>query len=171
MSGNHLLKTDLILASGNPFSSQWKPFSSIVSDITHRVLHPGQWKHNFQSKKRKYCFLLRTFFLLVETIREAYLKLLPSRHDVVSTSVLRRIDVETTSYVYWVSLLLATTFFDFSNIPANISKFFLQQERILKQILHCCWWNLIFCLLEKVFFYLEIFFCQRDHRGNPNFEK
>ena len=41
MSGNHFLKKDLILVSGNLFSSQWKPFSSIASDIFQEVLHPG----------------------------------------------------------------------------------------------------------------------------------
>ena len=131
MSGNYFLKTDLTLASGNSFSSYWKPFSFLVSDTFQGVLHPSQWKHIFQSRRNSIVFYLELFFLLVETIREAYLKLL--------------------------SLLLATTFFDFLDIHANVSSFFVQQERILKQILRSCQWKPIFCLLETVFFYLEIF--------------
>ena len=68
MSGNHFLKIDLILASGNSFSSQWKPFSSIASHIFEEVLHPGQWKHIFQSRRKIIVFYLELFFLLVETI-------------------------------------------------------------------------------------------------------
>ena len=135
MSGNHFLKTDIILASGNSFSSKQKPFSSIPSDIFQEVLHPGQWKHIFQSRKKSTVFS-QNFFPASGNhylnYREAYLKLL--------------------------SLLLATIFFDFSDISANVSSFFVQQKRILKQILHSCQWKPIFCLLETVLFYLDIFF-------------
>ena len=137
MSGNHFLKTD-ILASRNSFSSQWKPFSSIASDIFQDVLHPGQQKYIFQSKRKSIVFCLELFCPASGNqylnYREAYLKLL--------------------------SLLLATIFFDFSDIPANVSSFFVQQKRILQQILHSCQWRQIFCLLETVFFNLDNFFCQ-----------
>ena len=102
MSGNHFLKTDFILDSGNSFSSQWKPFSSIVTDIFQSSSSRLVETH-FSGQKKKYCFLLRTFFLASGNhylnYREVYLKLL--------------------------SLLLATIFFDFSDIPANVSSFFV----------------------------------------------
>ena len=59
MNGNHFLNTDLLLASGNSFSSSWKPFSSSVSDVVQGVLHPHL---HFLVQKKKYCFLFWTFF-------------------------------------------------------------------------------------------------------------
>ena len=52
MSGNHFLKTDLIFATGNSFSNQWKPRSS-----SSRLMET-----HFSVQKKKYFFLLRTFF-------------------------------------------------------------------------------------------------------------
>ena len=66
----HFLKTYLILASGNSFSSYWKPFSFIASDIFQGILHPGLWKHIFQSRSKSIVFYLELFPLLVETIIE-----------------------------------------------------------------------------------------------------
>ena len=68
MSGNHFLKTDLILSSENSFSSQWKTFSSIASDIFQEFLHSGQWKQIFQSRGKSIVFYLQHFLLLVEPI-------------------------------------------------------------------------------------------------------
>ena len=71
-------------------------------------------KTHFSVQKKKYCFLFRTYLPAngkhYLNYKEAYLKLLP--------------------------LLLAKIFFDFSDISANVSSFFVQQKRILKQILH-----------------------------------
>ena len=53
MSGNQFLKTELILAGGNLFSGQWKPFSSTVSHIFQGVLHPNQRKRIFHSNRMK----------------------------------------------------------------------------------------------------------------------
>ena len=134
MSGNHFLKTDLILASGNS-GNNFLPLHClryISRSSSSRLVET-----HFSVQKKKYCFLLRTFFPASGNhylnYREAYLKLL--------------------------SLLLATIFFDFSDISANVSSFFVQQKRILKQILHSCQWKPIFCLLET-FCDLDIFFCQ-----------
>ena len=64
MSGNHFLKTDPIFASGNSFYSQWKSFSSIVSDIFQEVFHPDQWKHIFQSRRKSIVFYLELLFVI-----------------------------------------------------------------------------------------------------------
>ena len=100
-------------------------------------------------QKKKYCFLVRTFFPAGENYlnyREAYLRLL--------------------------SLLLATIFLDLSDIPANVSIIFVQQKRILKQILHSCQWKPIFCLFETIYsFTWRFFFLSGNPRGNPIFEK
>ena len=61
MSGNHFLKTDLFLTCGNSLSSQWKPFSSIASDIFQEVLHTNQRKHIFQYRRKNIVFYLELF--------------------------------------------------------------------------------------------------------------
>ena len=139
MSGNHFLTTHLILASGNSFSSQWKQFSSIALPQIYFNKFFIPTSGHFSVQKKKYCFLLRTFFPASGNhylnYREAYLKLL--------------------------SLLLATIFFDFSDISANVSSFFVQQKRIPKQIIHSCQWKRIFCLQEKHYSFIQtFFFCQ-----------
>ena len=88
MSGNHFLKTDLILASGNSFSSWWKPFSSSGLVETHFSVHTEEKVLLFTYSGNHYLNYI-----------EAYLKLL--------------------------SLPLATIFFDFSDISANVSSFFV----------------------------------------------
>ena len=112
MSGNHFFKTDLILASGNSFYIvSGNHFFSIASYIFREVLHPGQWKHIFQSR-RKSTVLLRTFFPASGNhylnSRENYLKLL--------------------------SLLLTTIFFNFSNISANVISFSSSKNVFLNKI-------------------------------------
>ena len=126
------------------YSCQWKLILQLVEIIFFHCLRYFSRSSsscivetNFSVQKKEYCILLRTFFPASGNhylnYKEAYLKLL--------------------------SLLLTTTFFDFSDIPA-VCSFFLQQKRIYKQILHSCQWKPIFCLPETVFFHLEIFFCQ-----------
>ena len=62
MSGNHFLKTDLALAGGNSFSSQWKPLSSIVSDTFQEVLHPDQWNHILHARGKVLFFTQKSFY-------------------------------------------------------------------------------------------------------------
>ena len=99
------------LARRSNFFIQWK-------SIFQRMLHPDQWRRIFQSKRKNIVFLFRASFptngnhYLNYRQREAYLKLL--------------------------LLLLATIFFDFSDIPVNGSSFSFQQKRILKRIIHSC---------------------------------
>ena len=137
MNGNHFLKTDLILASENSFSSQWKQtiFFHYLRYFSRSSLSRLVETH-FSVQKKKSVFYLELFFPAngnhYLNYREAYLKLL--------------------------SLLLATIFFNFSDISANVISFFVQLERILKQILHSCQWKPITCLLETVFFCLDVFF-------------
>ena len=137
MNGNHFLKTDLILASENSFSSQWKQtiFFHYLRYFSRSSLSRLVETH-FSVQKKKSVFYLELFFPAngnhYLNYREAYLKLL--------------------------SLLLATIFFNFSDISANVISFFVQLKRILKQILHSCQWKPITCLLETVFFCLDVFF-------------
>ena len=125
MSGNHFLKTNLILASGNSFSSQWKPFLPLPQMFFKKFFIPASGNKFFSPEEK--VFLLRTFFPAIGNhdlnYREAYLRIL--------------------------SLLLATVFFDFSDVSATVSSFFVQQKCILKQILHSCQWKPI-----KAFFHL-----------------
>ena len=74
ISGNYFLKTDLILASGNSFSSWLKPFSSIASGNFQECPHPVQWKHIFQSRRKSIVGYLELLFLLVESITEIMCK-------------------------------------------------------------------------------------------------
>ena len=90
LSGSHFLKTELILASGNHFL--------LLPQIFLKKFFIPAGGNTFSVQKKKYCFLLRTFFPAsannYSNYREAYLKFL--------------------------SLLLATVFFDFSDISAKM---------------------------------------------------
>ena len=107
MSRNDFLKADLILVSGNLFSSQWKLLSQ-----RYFSRNSSSWlvETHFSAQMKQYCFLLKKFFPASGNhhlnYREAYLKLL--------------------------LLLLAAIFFDFPDIPDNINSFFVQQKPILK---------------------------------------
>ena len=136
MSVNYFLKTDLILACRNSFSNQWKSFSSIVSDISQECLHPSQWKHIFESRRKSIVFL-------VETISGNQWKPLSKFYRSLFETLMTVMD---------------NNFFYFSDILANAGSFLVQQKRILKQILHLYQWKPIFCLLETVLFCLQIFF-------------
>ena len=87
----------------------------------------------FFNPKKRVCFLFRAFFHArgnrCFNYREAYLKL-----------------------CQW------QPFFIFFRYSCQWKHFSLQQKRILKEILHSREWKPIFCLVETVFFYLEIFF-------------
>ena len=109
MSINNFLKTAFILVNGNSLCSQWKPSSSIASYIFQEVLHPGQWKQIFQSRRKIIVFFTYKFFprwwkLLFKLQRSLFEKLL--------------------------SLLLTIIYFNFSDISANVSSFFLKQKCI-----------------------------------------
>ena len=129
MSGNHFLKTEIhFLVNGNHFL--------LLPQIFFNKLFIPASVNTFFSPEEKVLFFTQSFFYASGNhyldYRKAYLKLL--------------------------SLLLATIVFDFSDISANVSSFFVQQKRILKQILHSCQCKPIFCLVETVFLYLNIFF-------------
>ena len=137
MSGKHFLKTYLILASEKPFFSCWKPFSIIASDIFQGVLHTGWWKHIFQSRRKGIAFYLELSFPAGENhylnYRQTCLKLL--------------------------SLLLATVFFSFSDIPPNES-FWSNRKVFLNEFFIPASGNqfYVYLMYSYLFFYLEIFF-------------
>ena len=101
MNENHFLKTDLILASGNSFFSKWKPFSSLPQIFFKKFFIQAN-ENIFFSPAEKVLFFTENFSPAsvnhYSYYREAYLKLL--------------------------SLLLATMFFEFSDISANVGGFF-----------------------------------------------
>ena len=114
------------LASGNHFL----PLSQI---FFKEFFIPASGNTFFSLEEKVLFFLLRTLFSASGNhylnYREAYLKLL--------------------------SLLLATIFFDFSDISANVSSFFSSRNEILNKfsipaIPHSSWFSvyLIFCLLD-----------------------
>ena len=53
MSGNQLLKAELILADGNCSFGQWKPFSFIVSYIVQGVCWKGTLHKVLEDQGRK----------------------------------------------------------------------------------------------------------------------
>ena len=56
MGGNHILKTNLIFASGNAFSSQWKPFSFIAADVFEEVFFITASRNTFFTSEGKILF-------------------------------------------------------------------------------------------------------------------
>ena len=100
-SGKHFIKTDLVVAGGNLFFSSWKPFSSLPQIPFKKFFIPASGNTIFSPEEK--VFSLKLFFPAGGNhqinYREAYSKL--------------------------SSLLLATILFDFSDISANVSRFFV----------------------------------------------
>ena len=147
---------EFFLTSQKRHSYEWKLFPK---DRPHSC----QWKLIFQRVETIFFHCLRylsrsSLSRLVETHFSVQQKKLGFLHNTFFPAGGNHYLNYTEAYLKLLSLLLKMLF-DFSSISANVSRFFVQWKLILKQILHFCQRKSIFCLLETVFFYLEIFIC------------
>ena len=138
MSGNHFLRQTLFLLVETYFLASGNHFLPLPQIFFKKLFIPASG-NTFFSPEEKVLFITQNFF---PGNGKHYLNY-------------------TEAYLNILLLLLATIFFDFSDISANVSSFFVQQKSIPKQILHSCYWKPIYFLsfsaMKYIFWKITLF--------------